>query len=351
LRYLRLTELKNEYKLDFIFLAHHEDDKAETVFFNIMRGCGLSGLSTLKAVNGIFRRPLLSIPKSAIIDYAHKTGLPVREDLTNRENDYSRNKIRNLLIPQIEETLKRNIVPSLIKLSKIAGESQDFITESCNNFLMDSQNVLLESNRVVIKKDAYLDLHPCLGKELFGLIFIKLGSLYRSNYLVNETVYTKIKNCNSFTEIWQGFEISLWQNYIFIANIKMPDELNIKISFDQLYKLNGSSLILSCIKQESSAHYFSFEAVKGEIHAEILDRTLEFQPFGRTVPTPISKLLSDRKIPQFLRNKLFMLRDAEKVIFIPGLGIDNRVRVTDNSKPVAHLDFNDPVFTFIGTNQ
>ena len=87
-----------------IAVAQHMDDQAETVIFNMIRGSGLNGISGMDPVsdNGIIR-PLLCLTKEEIIKYLEFIGQDYRTDETNSDNDYSRNQIRNVVMPALEK--------------------------------------------------------------------------------------------------------------------------------------------------------------------------------------------------------------------------------------------------------
>ena len=99
LRYRHLEETAERYQCAKIAVAHHEDDDAETVLLNLFRGSGLAGLSGIRPVRGKIIRPLLCVSRKEIEEYLKEQGFSWCEDSTNRENDYTRNKIRNELLP------------------------------------------------------------------------------------------------------------------------------------------------------------------------------------------------------------------------------------------------------------
>ena len=82
--------------------AHHLDDNIETILINIYRGKKLNPLTGIKQINNTIVRPLLSFTKDDIVNYAKKNKLTWREDKSNFENKYLRNKIRNIIIPKIK---------------------------------------------------------------------------------------------------------------------------------------------------------------------------------------------------------------------------------------------------------
>ncbi|MBC7581677.1 tRNA lysidine(34) synthetase TilS [Aeromicrobium sp.] len=97
-RYAFLAKVRERTQADALVTAHHENDVLETAVINLLRGTGRKGLSSLTSGEGIIR-PLLDVPKSEIIDYAQRHGLVWREDSTNGDSKYLRNRIRNDMLP------------------------------------------------------------------------------------------------------------------------------------------------------------------------------------------------------------------------------------------------------------
>ena len=103
LRYLWFKTLKKEFNYNFLATAHHHDDAIETVLINLIRGTGISGLHGIKKSHDNIIRPLISFNKKDILNYAHVNKLSYREDSSNTDDKYVRNKIRNQIIPLMKE--------------------------------------------------------------------------------------------------------------------------------------------------------------------------------------------------------------------------------------------------------
>lgn len=103
LRYDWFREIKTSEKMDYIVIAHHADDVAETLFINLCRGTGIKGLTGIKAVYGDLLRPLLTRSRIDILAYLEKHLIGYRTDSTNNTLDYMRNKIRHKIIPVCKE--------------------------------------------------------------------------------------------------------------------------------------------------------------------------------------------------------------------------------------------------------
>jgi tRNA(Ile)-lysidine synthase len=120
-----------------VFLGHHADDQVETFLFNILRGAGSIGQAAMRAetritadgIDLIVLRPLLQVWKQEIRDYAKKRRLAFSEDITNAENKFTRNRIRNLLVPEIERILGRPFKSNLLRLCEIAADEAELIRQ------------------------------------------------------------------------------------------------------------------------------------------------------------------------------------------------------------------------------
>lgn len=127
IRYDFFYEILEKTKSNKIATAHNANDNAETVLMNIIRGCGTSGLKGIEANNKQIIRPLIECSRKEIEEYCKQNNLNPRIDKTNFENDYTRNKIRNMLIPYIQENFNPNIVEGINRLSSLSKQENDYL--------------------------------------------------------------------------------------------------------------------------------------------------------------------------------------------------------------------------------
>ena len=105
LRYHWFDEILDKTHSDYLITAHHADDNLETFLINLSRGSGLKGLTGIPGRNGRVRRPLLPFQREQIEAYATQNNIAWREDSSNAQNKYLRNRIRNELVPLMKETI------------------------------------------------------------------------------------------------------------------------------------------------------------------------------------------------------------------------------------------------------
>ena len=135
-RYQFFDAILNIYKSNKVLLAHHLDDKLETFFFNLLRWSKLTGLINMTEHSGAILRPLLHLEKQKIVNYLEEKKLKYFIDLSNSENIYTRNYIRNDIIPKFEKVnsnFKQNIKNTL----NYFEELKDFIDSEIDEFLKE----------------------------------------------------------------------------------------------------------------------------------------------------------------------------------------------------------------------
>ena len=122
IRYEFFNKILIETESNKIAIAHNANDNVETIIMNIIRGSGLSGLKGIEPINNIYIRPLIEIKREEIEEYCEKQKLNPRHDESNDENNYTRNKIRNIAIPYIKSELNPNIIDTITRLSLIVKD-------------------------------------------------------------------------------------------------------------------------------------------------------------------------------------------------------------------------------------
>ena len=128
MRYDFFEEVLQKTKSNKIAIAHNKNDKIETIIMHLLRGSGLSGLKGIEPIrDNKYIRPLLECERTEIEQYCEDKKLNPRIDKTNFENEYTRNKIRNIVIPYIKKEFNPNIIQTLSRLSDLAADESNYI--------------------------------------------------------------------------------------------------------------------------------------------------------------------------------------------------------------------------------
>lgn len=179
LRYEFLISTAERLNCAFVLFAHHADDQAETVLHHILRGTGISGLKGIPASRPLSEtvtliRPMLKIPRALALDYLTEIEQAYREDRSNRDPKFTRNRIRNDLLPKLRDEFNPQVDAALLRLSGQAIEYQQLIDDRLN----------------ALEAAAILDLNPdmcrlnadCLRAEppiIVRSLFVRLWSSQR----------------------------------------------------------------------------------------------------------------------------------------------------------------------------
>ncbi len=127
-RYDFFEEVLKKEKANKIAIAHNKNDKIETIFMNILRGSGISGLKGIEPIReNKYIRPLIEIERKDIENYCKENHLEPRIDKTNFKNDYTRNKIRNIVLPYIKKEFNPNIIETINRLSIVISEEDEYL--------------------------------------------------------------------------------------------------------------------------------------------------------------------------------------------------------------------------------
>ncbi len=168
IRYEFFNKILKLEKANRIVVAHNKDDQAETILMHFLRGSGLSGLSGMKIENNKIIRPLLNIDKSEILAYLKKNKIEYREDKTNKDIKFRRNKIRHQLIPCLEKNYNLNIKNILFENSNIIKDDNDLISDLTKDLYKKLVKKDKEEYKINLKK--FNNLHPALKRRLLKYI-------------------------------------------------------------------------------------------------------------------------------------------------------------------------------------
>jgi len=172
-RYGFFNELLDAEGLDRIVTAHHVNDNAETVLFNLFRGSAIPGLRGIRERHGRVVRPLLLLERREVMAYVRSRSIPYRIDSSNLGTDPDRNFIRHRVIPLIEERFRHKLLGSLQRLSHHAAELEEFLELHFEGLLQRSEGLGL--NNGAMQASELRKLTTFEQKELFKRALRELG--------------------------------------------------------------------------------------------------------------------------------------------------------------------------------
>ena len=194
-RYEYFEEILKETKSNKIAIAHNKNDKVETIIMHLLRGSGISGLKGIEPIRGNkFIKPLIECDRQEIEKYCRENNLQPRIDKTNFENEYTRNKIRNIVIPYIKKEFNPNIIETITRLAEVVSSEDDFI-ENIANENYKKLLIIEEKNRIELKLKEFNLLDEVLKNRI---ILITAKKMFGSTQGIEKiNISDIIKLCNN----------------------------------------------------------------------------------------------------------------------------------------------------------
>lgn len=157
-----------------IALGHQADDQAETLLMHFLVGTGLEGLQGLLPVNPPLIRPLLFLRKAEIESYCQKNGLVPRRDPSNQDNSYLRNRVRNLVLPWLEEKINPNLIATLNRTARIIQGDEAYLQQKARELALEFVRVDKEGS--FLSLEGWKQLHPSMQRRLIRLAHQRAGA-------------------------------------------------------------------------------------------------------------------------------------------------------------------------------
>lgn len=164
-RYDFFEEIRKKTNSNKIATAHNSNDNAETVLMNIIRGSGSSGLKGIEPIRGNIIRPLIECNREEIEAYCDDNNLEPKFDKSNKENIYTRNKIRNLLIPYLKDKFNPNIIEAINRLSILSKEENEYLESVVQ---VEFEKILLDKkeNEVILDLKKFNELDKVIRSRI-----------------------------------------------------------------------------------------------------------------------------------------------------------------------------------------
>lgn len=331
LRYAWFEELSVRYGINHIAVGHHIDDNKETFFLNLLRGTGIKGLAAIKPQNGKIVRPLLCVTRKEIEDFLSTLKQNFVTDRTNLENDFKRNKLRNILFPEIdnlfpENNIKRTIDNIYSCNEFYQGAIKNAVRECLNNNSLDIAKlkefegyhaVLLEvvskfnfnSSQAEEMSNIIESKEPSTGKEFYSSTHIALfnrGKIEFSQFQTN--------NCKT--------------EYIFNLN-NIPTDLPIKLSCKFIEDFKNFKF-----ERNPKKAYFDAKITDKEIKLRKWHDGDRFSPFGMKGKKKLSDLFVDEKLSLTEKQNVWILEVDNEIVWIVGIKNSNSFTANKNCRMI-----------------
>lgn len=184
LRYDFFNQIMKLYNGNKIAVAHNKNDKIETMIMNEIRGSGIAGLKGIEPVYKNIIRPLIDCKRDEIEKYCEENNLNPKIDKTNFSNDYTRNKIRNIILPYLKKEFNPNIIDTLNRLSCVADETEEYLkiqTEKIFNQIILEQ----KDKKIILDLKKFNKQNILIRKRILLYSILKISGNIQNIEMVN----------------------------------------------------------------------------------------------------------------------------------------------------------------------
>jgi len=307
LRYQFFREIQKKENLEFLVTAHHLNDQLETFIINLSKASGIRGLSGIpKNENGIVR-PLLDFSKDEIYDFANQNQIEFREDLSNQKTDYLRNKVRHIVIPELEK-INADFLTNFSKSISYINKTKDFLHKTVKEKI-EALKINSSENQIIIDKLKFSEEADLIRYEIlkrFGfsdenemqkVLTAQTGSLFlNSDYQLvinrNELIFNKKSEVGNQTPEKAVVFLEIIENEIIIPG-KIKNEIKEFGNCFWRIDKNKIQLPLKLRRKQESDIFF---------------------PIGMIGKKKISKFFKDEKLSILAKQKIWLLCDADEQI-------------------------------------
>ncbi len=335
LRYEWFSNLQQEVKADFILTAHHADDNVETILMNFFKGTGINGLKGILPKNGKICRPLLFATREEIAAFALENKIAYREDSSNISEKYTRNFYRHSVIPALNKMIP-GVNENLLQQSDKFRDIKIIYDEYCYFVL----NKMIE-----VKKDGhYIPVLKLLKTPAFHTLVYEFSRKYGFNAAQTSGIVKLLYAPSGKFILSSTHRILKNRKWLIISPVEMiQHEMVVIGEEDTTADTEYFSLKISREDFDGKIHKENTLAMLDADHIQfpLLLRKWKqgdyFYPLGMKKKKKISRFLIDQKLSLLQKEQTWVLESNRKIIWIVGLRIDDRFRISPSTKKCIRL--------------
>jgi len=347
-----LTQVLDSYKFDRIALAHQKNDQAETVLMNLLRGAGITGLGGIRAVSGKFIRPLLPFTKAEIEQWMRDNHHQWRTDSSNQDSTFTRNRIRHELLSMLQDSFHPQVMEHLAEQAGIFQQADGWLMQHCARLLkkltLDETDDMTTLDLRRLKAMTELEQFYCLRsvyarlsgtqQEFFRHSFAEIGKILRGEGCRQTSLAHGIRVYRQYDELI--FSTKDLDKASEEAKELTLDEERTHFAF-QNWRFTLKYLKLLPHDYATPVDRLS---VCIDLNKVTLPLTLRlrqpgdrFVPLGMQSEKKLKEFFIDEKVPRTERDKVPILTDVEKIVWVVGYRLDNRVLCSPDTHRILHI--------------
>ena len=331
LRYDFLERTADAIGADAIALAHHAGDQAETVLMRALRGSDIRGICAMQPRRGRLIRPLLEVHPDRLRAYLGSIGQGWREDATNADTAYTRNRIRHRVMPEMESAVP-GAQEALCRLAKAAQRDEAFFASQLEGLSIQMFPLV---DGIAIEKKRLAGLHPALLSRLL-VRAITAAEIQPQSTGVIEEIMAAVSREEAVVNLAGGAHAVCGKTYLCLIRPEEAEEIEVPLLVPGTTDTPFGRIVVKPAQTGETGDGKRTQAIAKRLlqDARVTKRRVGdvMVPFGMHKEVKLKKLMIDAGIERAMRNSVPVIRRDDIVLFAAGLRPAEWVRSTDEEE-------------------
>jgi tRNA(Ile)-lysidine synthase len=334
--------------VDRVALGHTRSDQAETVLFRFLRGAGTAGLAGIRPVtaDGLVR-PLIEVGRAAVVQFLTQRGIPWREDSSNQDRSFARNRIRHELLPALEREWNPALAGILAGVATVAQDEEEYWRAAVDE--MTEGNLLERPPAVLFRAQWLAGLHPALARRVGREALRRAkGDLRRIDLQhVEQLLELARSERSSGRGQVPGLDVLRSFDWVRLAPAgREDDDYDIEAAVPGRRRAPGTGweVVLELLSPDAHCGYNEEEGERldwGRIPGVLRLRNWrpgdEYRPLGSAGEISVKSLFREARVPLWERRKWPVLTCEERIVWVAGFGPETGFAATADSHSVLSV--------------
>lgn len=349
-------EAMKTYGATKIALAHHKNDSVETFLMNLARGTGLKGLGGIRPVAGEYIRPLLCLERAEIEEYLHRQGIAYCVDVTNSQDHYTRNRIRNHVIPYLEREVNVKTVSHMTETMRQLQQIQGYLEEQTEIYF--ERSVKKEDGGYLVLAEQFENVPEVLQSLVIRKVLVTISGKEKDL----EEIHLKSLQELLKKQVGKGVDLPYGMAgkrvydglYLSEKNDKTEEVVCFELDFskgnEQTFFWKGKHITGRLLEkgaedtkgeQKNDTKWFDYDIIndKVSIRTRKPGDYITIHSDGRR--QKIKSLFVNEKIPQEKRGEILLVADGSHIMWVPGVRTNCMYQVCKHTKRVLEIRINE----------
>jgi len=356
IRFQFFHNLLKKYGGGKIALGHNADDQVETVLLRLLRGSGLKGLKGMLPIREKrVIRPLLEVWKEEIEGFARENSISYLTDSSNLKGDYLRNRLRLKLIPLIEQDYQPGFRRTIIKTSTLLREENDFMEKEAGEAYQ--KIAYEEGGEITFKFSAYQSLHKAIQWRVIQKVLERMEDglkIDEGEWSDVNLIYRRLRQtpASLLLELSHGLCLEKRYDRVLLRKERLrtipPFEVDLNVPGRTYIREIEREVVVEerewdsskSIDESQNVAFLDYERLHLPLRMRNFRPGDRFQPLGAKGTQKLKEFFIDHKIPKYERPSIPLLISGEMIAWIVGYRIDERVKITSETKRVLRIEVN-----------